>query len=96
MSRTHVYGPWTDLYSLGCLTHALVTGRPPYQGNSLIELLLAHRDAPIPKLEGLYDVPYGFDSWLARLLNKSWNRRFQRAVEARLHLETLSLDPWDS
>ena len=91
-SRTHLYGPWTDLYSLGCITHALITGRPPYIAKTWIDLICCHRDAPIPQLEGAFDVPEGFDAWFSRLLAKSTHERFQRASEARRFLDALASD----
>lgn len=40
--------PRSDLYSFACLLYELVTGKPPYTGNSPNELLTKHLRASIP------------------------------------------------
>ena len=39
-----------DIYSLGCTLYFLLTGRPPYRGDSSTATLIAHREQPIPDL----------------------------------------------
>ena len=36
------YGPWTDLYALGCVAFTLASGDLPYQGESMFTLAFAH------------------------------------------------------
>ena len=39
-----------DIYSLGATLFYLLTGRPMYAGDTLIEKIVAHRDQPVPSL----------------------------------------------
>jgi len=40
-----------DIYSLGCSLFYLLTGRPAYGGNSVLEKILAHRDQETPTVD---------------------------------------------
>ena len=43
-------GVESDVYSLGCLLWATLTGRAPYVGTSDFEIVTAHREKPVPQL----------------------------------------------
>jgi serine/threonine protein kinase/tetratricopeptide (TPR) repeat protein len=76
------YGPWTDLYSLGCLVYSLATGAPPFgrvKGNAA---RAAHLVRPVPPLVPKEPVPTAFHAWVHQLLEKDPARRFPCAADA--------------
>ncbi|MFU8805933.1 MAG: protein kinase domain-containing protein, partial [Bradymonadaceae bacterium] len=83
------YGPWTDLYGLGCMAYQLVCGKYLYDGASVWEIGKAHMMSPIPALEPKIAVPDGFEEWLVRLLQKERFHRFQTAADAAWVLRQL-------
>jgi len=84
------FGPWTDLYSLGCLAWWLCTGFAPFtRGRSVPQILAAHLKLGLPAFEPRMPVPAGFEGWLHRLLAKPMHRRYQFAHDARTALAEL-------
>lgn len=77
-------GPWTDLYSVGCLGWTLVTGAPPFgRRRSYEEFLKDHLHLRPPPLDPMIGVPVDVEDWLRRLLAKSPADRFRTAADAR-------------
>ncbi|HEX5714963.1 MAG TPA: AAA family ATPase [Thermoanaerobaculia bacterium] len=76
------YGPWTDLYGLGCLAWALATGGPPFTEPGLLQLVRLQLEEDPPAFEPLFPVPRGFEGFLRRLLQKEGGHRFVRAADA--------------
>jgi serine/threonine protein kinase/tetratricopeptide (TPR) repeat protein len=81
-------GPWTDLYSVGCLLYALVCGRPPYRG-SFQDLRDQHRNGPFPPLQPRTLVPPEVADVLAGLVARPCGERFARAADVVRQLEEL-------
>lgn len=76
----------TDLYGLGVLLYQLVTGRPPYQGTTQVELEEQHLHAPVPRASERAPVPAALDAVVARCLEK---RREARYADVDAVLEEL-------
>ncbi|HUQ71917.1 MAG TPA: serine/threonine-protein kinase [Planctomycetaceae bacterium] len=66
----------SDIYSLGCTLFYLLTGAPPYPLGTVVQRLVAHREAPIPRLtEHRSDLPPALDDLLSQWLAKRPNDR---------------------
>ncbi len=92
--RWRDYGPWTDLYAVGCLAWRLVTGDLPFVEPDIESMIEAHFFREPPPFLPRFPVPDGLEDWLLRLLEKEPGRRFQRAAAAAFELRTLG-DPVD-
>ncbi|MSQ82249.1 MAG: serine/threonine protein kinase [Myxococcales bacterium] len=79
----------SDLYSLGCVFYQLAAGRPPFDGENPLSVLLSHvADAP-PDLRQTARTPVSelFVRLVERALSKSAEERFATAMEMRQALE---------
>ena len=66
----------SDIYSLGCIFHFLLTGLPPYPALNAIEAAKAHRDKPLPPVHFRRpDLPLPIRGLLNRMLSKDPDHR---------------------
>lgn len=85
-----------DVYAAGCVYFELLTGRPPYAGDTNAEVFRAHMVAPIPKLAELRPdklVPPEVQQWIDKALAKLPEHRFADAGEMLEQLLTLPRPP---
>lgn len=79
-----------DLYSLGCVLHHLLTGRPPYGSGNAATILERHVKSPIPDPRVLRkDVPDDLAEVLQRLLAKDRDERYADASQLVADLEAI-------
>jgi serine/threonine-protein kinase len=71
-----------DVYGLGAVAFFALTGRPPFQGKTLGQLLSAHRcEPPLPLTDVQPDLPADLAAVVARCLAKDPTDRFQSAAD---------------
>lgn len=74
--------PRGDIYSLGAVAFFMLTGRPPFQGKSLGEVLSAHRsDLPPSLSDQQKGIPSDLATVVERCLAKERRDRFQTVAE---------------
>lgn len=88
--RWRDFGPWTDLYALGCTVFRLIRGHPPFgSGRTFEDNRQAHLHARVPELRPSMPVPEQLEDWIGRALAKDPARRFRRAADAAWALHEL-------
>ncbi|GIW92928.1 MAG: hypothetical protein KatS3mg110_0969 [Pirellulaceae bacterium] len=79
-----------DIYSLGCTMFRLLVGEPPFRRSTVVETLLAHKTAPIPRISAIRsDVPEEVDAILESMLAKKPEDRFASMADVVAALENV-------
>ncbi len=74
----------SDIYSLGAVAYYMLTGRPPFEGDRAIKLILAHaHDAVVPPTRLRADLPPDLESLILRCLAKNPAERYGSATALR-------------
>ncbi len=76
--------PRSDIYSMGCVLFELLTGEPPFTGDSPVAVAHqhVHEDPPLPS-SVRPDIPPELDSVILKAISKNPANRYQTAAEFR-------------
>jgi serine/threonine-protein kinase len=78
----------SDLYSTGCLMYELLTGRPPFTGDSPVAIAYQHvRENPIPPSRLDPDIPPWADAIVLKAMAKAPGDRYQSAAEMQADIQ---------
>ena len=77
----------SDVYSLGCVLYEVLTGEPPFVGDSPVAVAYQHvREDPIPPSQKHASITPELDAVVLKALAKNPDNRYQTAAEMRTDL----------
>lgn len=76
----------SDLYSLGVMLYEMLVGRPPYDGEDSVSIILKHVSDPIPQLPAEHAM---YQPLVDQLMAKKADERIPTAKELRRRIDAL-------
>ncbi|MFC5823338.1 Stk1 family PASTA domain-containing Ser/Thr kinase [Nonomuraea insulae] len=78
----------SDIYSTGCVLYELLTGQPPFTGDSPVAIAYQHvREEPIPPSQIDREIPPWADAIVLKAMAKDPAHRYQNAGEMRADIQ---------
>ena len=77
----------SDVYSLGCVLYEILTGQPPFVGDSPVAVAYQHvREDPVPPSQRYHGISPELDAVVLKALAKNPENRYQTAADMRTDL----------
>src|SRR6059058_5210065 len=80
----------SDLYSLAAVLFEMLTGRPPFEGETAVDIVIKHMNAKVPSICHIRpDLPVDMDVFMQKAMAKSAADRYQTPQEFIAALDQL-------
>ena len=84
----------SDLYSLGVVMYEMLTGRPPFDGDSPVAVAIQHiNGTPVLPTEINPDIPKGLEQITMHAMSASLDQRYESATDMLADLEEFRKNP---
>ena len=83
-----------DIYSIGITLFEMLSGKPPFEADSAMTLMMMHLNDPVPDLNAMHpDIPPGLVAVINKSLEKNRDQRYQSASDMAAALRNLPEGP---
>ena len=89
-AQGEIVNPAADVYALGIVMYEMLTGRPPFDGDTPVAVAMQHiQDVPVPPSELNPGIPQPLEDIIMRCLEKIPEMRFRDGSQLARALESL-------
>lgn len=85
----------TDIYALGCIMFEMLTGRVPFEADSIVEVIRMQRESEVPFFKQIIannDLPEEVEAIVRKALEKDPGKRFQTMGDLHQELRKLLIE----